>query len=59
MRADLVVLATDHAAQAGEEALDIVGVLAVQAVRLGMVDAAHWEVTDQIVPVCGLVCEDG
>ena len=41
LRADMVVLPDNHAAQAGEIAFGPVGVLAVVAVDLGMVHAVN------------------
>ena len=55
LRANAVVLAFDHAAQAGEVAFDHVGVLAVVAVNLGVVHAINVVAHVQFVPVACLV----
>lgn len=50
-RRDVVMLATDHAGQTREVALDLVRADAVQAVRLAVVDAEHLVSGVQHVPV--------
>jgi len=50
VRANTVVLALDHVAQATKEALNHVGVLAVVAVNLGVVHAVNVVAYVQLIP---------
>ena len=59
LRRDEVVLATDHATQAGEVGLGLIGAHAVLAERFRVVDALHRELRLKRVPVARLIGVNG
>ena len=58
LRANSMMLAADHTPEPREEALGVIGMGAVAAVGLGVVDAPHGEARHQQIPVRDLVRRD-